>query len=82
MAANQSPLHSIANSMAQQNSTSNSTAGSNMSFASLVSNSSSNPGNKLPTSGTGIFPTAVPNFPPFNGFVNHAAANNLAKIDE
>lgn len=81
MSANQSPLHSIANSMAQQNSTSNSTANSNMSFANLVNNSS-NSNNKLPNSSSGIFPTAVPNFPPFNGFVNHTAANNLAKIDE
>jgi hypothetical protein len=82
MAANQSPLHSIANSMAQQNSSSNSTANTNMSFANLVSNSSSNSNNKLPNAGSGIFPTAVPNFPPFNGFVNHAAVNNMAKIDE
>ncbi|KAI6176999.1 Prospero domain-containing protein [Aphelenchoides bicaudatus] len=78
MAANQSPLHSIANSMAQQNSTSNSTAGANMSFANLVNNSASN--NKLP--GSGIFPTAVPNFSSFNGFVNHAAVNQLAKMED
>lgn len=47
-------------------------------FAPLINNSNVN--NKM--SSSGIFPTTVPNFPSFNGFVNNSATNNMSKQDE
>lgn len=78
MAANQSQLNSLASSMPTQTSSANSTSSTNnSSFANLLNNNSNN---KLPASG--IFPTAMPNFPPFNGFVNPAVASNMSRNDE
>lgn len=80
MAANQNQLNSLANNMPSQNSSTNSTANTGNSPFSGLLNNPANTGNKM--SNSSIFPTPMPNFPPFNGFVNHAVANSLGKSDE